>query len=104
VIAKDMKVFGPFIKPVGHTRTAIGDHPHDHNLYYSIGNPDPIGVPAGKGDIIADPLFVDPANRNFRLKENSPARNKGVKRGDTVDLDGYPLLGKTSTDIGAYEF
>ena len=104
VIAKDMKVFGPFIKPVGHTRTAIGDHPHDHNLYYSAGNPDPIGVPPGEGDVIADPLFVDSANRNFRLKENSPARNKGVKLGYTVDLDGYPLLGKTSTDIGAYEF
>jgi len=99
-----MKVFGPFIKPVGHTRTAIGDHPHDHNLYYSIGNPDPIGVPAGKGDIVADPLFADYENRNFRLKENSPARNKGVKLGYTVDLDNYPLFGKNSTDIGAYEF
>ena len=65
---------------------------------------DPIGVPPGEGDVIADPLFVDSANRNFRLKENSPARNKGVKLGYTVDLDGYPLLGKTSTDIGAYEF
>jgi hypothetical protein len=104
VIAKDMKVFGPFIKPVGHTRTAIGNHPHDHNLYYSVGNPDPIGVPAGQGDMIADPLFVDDANRNFRLKENSPARKKGVKLGYAVDLDNYPLLSKNSTDIGAYEF
>jgi hypothetical protein len=103
-----MKVFGPFVKPAGDVRVAarstIGDHPHDHNLYYSNGNPDPIGVPAGKGDIIADPLFVDYENRNFRLKENSPARNKGVKLGYMVDLDNYPLLGKNSTDIGAYEF
>ncbi|MBA3786342.1 MAG: hypothetical protein H0X15_12560 [Acidobacteria bacterium] len=104
LIAKDIKVFGPFIKPVGHVRTAIGDHPHDHNLYYSAGNPDPIGVPAGKGDIVSDPFFVDYENRNFRLKENSPARNKGVKLGYAVDLDNYSLLGKNSTDIGAYEF
>jgi hypothetical protein len=104
MIASDMKVFGPFIKPVGHVRTAIGDHPHDHNLYYSVGNPDPIGVPAGRGDIVADPLFVDSANRNFRLTKNSPARNKGVKLGYLVDLDGYPLLGKRPADIGAYEY
>ncbi len=108
VIPNDMKVFGPFVKPAGDvrvaTRSTIGDHPHDHNLYYSPGNSDPIGVPAGKGDIIADPLFVDYENRNFRLKENSPARNKGVKLGYTVDLDNYPLLGKNSTDIGTYKF
>jgi hypothetical protein len=103
-----MKVFGPFVKPAGDVRVAsrstIGEHPHDHNLYYSAGNSDPIGVPVGKGDIIADPLFVDYENRNFRLKEKSPARNKGVKLGYTIDLDNYPLLGKNSTDIGAYEF
>ncbi|MDQ3132866.1 MAG: hypothetical protein M3Q99_19120, partial [Acidobacteriota bacterium] len=108
VIPGDMKVFGPFVKPVGDvrvaTRSTIGDHPHDHNLYYSAGNPDPIGVPAGKGDIIADPLFADYENRNFRLKKNSPARNKGVKLGYNADLDNYPLLDKNSTDIGAYEF
>lgn len=104
VIAKDMKVFGPFIKPVGHVRTAIGDHPHDHNLYYSVDNPDPIGVPAGKGDVIADPLFVDYGNRNFHLTESSPARQRGVKLGYAVDLDGYPLGGTASTSIGAYEF
>lgn len=108
VIPNDMKVFGPFVKPAGDvrvaTRSTIGEHPHDHNLYYSPGNSDPIGVPAGKGDIVADPLFADYENRNFRLKENSPARNKGVRLGYTVDLDNYPLPGKNSIDIGAYEF
>lgn len=104
VIAKDMKVFGPFIKPVGHTRAAIGEQAHDHNLYFSEGNSDPIGISAGKGDIIADPLFADYENRNFRLKQNSPARNKGVKPEYAVDLDGYPLPDKKYTDIGAYRF
>ncbi|HXG55428.1 MAG TPA: hypothetical protein VNJ03_08640 [Vicinamibacterales bacterium] len=102
VIAPDMKVFGPLTRPVGHVRRAIGHHPHDHNLYYAAGNADPIGVPAGKGDIVADPMFVDPANRNFRLKANSPARRKGVPLGHALDLDGYPVP-RTPPDIGAYQ-
>lgn len=102
VMAKDLKVFGFYIKPAGHSRTAIGNHPHDHNLYFSPENSDPIGAPAGKGDIIADPLFVDYTNRNFRLKENSPAKNKGIKSGCALDLDGYPLNGRKSPNIGAY--
>ena len=102
VIARDIKVFGPLTNPVGHVRRAIGDHPHDHNPYYSPGNPDPIGVPAGRGDMVADPLFVDHANRNFRLKENSPARNTGVSQGYTVDLDGYPLPVEGPANLGAY--
>ncbi|MDQ3417479.1 MAG: hypothetical protein M3541_01625 [Acidobacteriota bacterium] len=102
MIAKDMKVFGPVADPVGHVRRAIGDHPHDHNLYYSPGNPDPIGVSAGKGDIVADPLFVDYENRNFRLRDESPARDKGVRLGSTLDLDGYRPRGTSTTDMGAY--
>ncbi|CAN5848256.1 hypothetical protein BH24BAC1_BH24BAC1_15740 [soil metagenome] len=105
VIANDMKVFGPFKKPVGHVRTAIGDHPHEHNLYYSPSNPDPIGVAPGKGDIVADPLFVDLENRNFRLKEKSPARNKGtVTAFNGSDLDGRLISKKRKPALGAFEF
>ncbi|WP_256013946.1 hypothetical protein [Desertivirga xinjiangensis] len=103
VIPKDMKVFGPYKKPIGHVRTPIGEHPHDHNLYYSPGNPDPIGISAGKGDIIANPLFADPENRNFRLTKKSPARGKGAKLGYTVDIDNYPVE-SGSPDIGAFQF
>lgn len=103
VFPKDIQVFGPYVKPVGHVRTRIGDQQHDHNLYFSPGNSNPIGIPAGKGDIIADPLFVDAANGNFRLLKNSPARNKGIKTGGYVtDLDQSALEGRP--DMGAYEY
>lgn len=107
VIPNDMKVFGPFVKPKedvrAATRSTIGEHPHDHNLYFSPGNSDPIGIPAGKGDVIADPLFADYENRNFRLTANSPARKQGVKLGYSMDLDARQLVGKNPS-IGAYEF
>ncbi len=104
VFAKDIKVFGPYIKPVGHKRTRVGEQVHDHNLYFSSGNPDPIGIAPGKGDIIGDPFFVDFGNRNFRLRENSPAINAGIKTIYKKDLDGYPVPKKGLPDIGAYEY
>jgi hypothetical protein len=46
----------------------------------------------------SDPMFVDAANRNFRLQPSSPARNVGV---DVLDLNGNG----STTDVipaGAY--
>jgi len=102
VFAKDIKVFGPYIKPVGHKRAMVGEQVHDHNLYYSPGNPDPIGIAPGKGDKIADPFFIDFENRNFRLQKKSPAINAGVKVGYAVDLDGRGIKGLP--DMGAFEY
>src|SRR5690606_30829796 len=85
VLAPDMQVFGPFKKPVGHQRTGFGEQTHDHNIYFSpdasAGKKSPeniIGLTPGKGDRVADPLFIDYKNGNYRLKENSPARSRGV--------------------------
>jgi hypothetical protein len=103
VIAKDIKVFGPYIKPVGHKRAMVGEQVHDHNLYFSFGNTNPIGIAAGKGDKIADPMFIDFGNQNFRLQQNSPAINAGVKTGYTEDLDGRSVTGNGLPDIGAFE-
>ena len=38
---------------------------------------------------------------NFRLKDNSPAVNKGTASGVTIDLDGNPR--DALPDIGCYE-
>lgn len=101
-IASDLGVFGPVKKVTGHVRVAVGEQPHSNNLYYSPGNSNPIGIPGGKGDLIADPLFADPLNRNFRLSENTPAKGKGMKLGYTRDLDGYPVSLKKPCP-GAFE-
>ena len=74
----------------------------------------------GTGNVIDDPMFMDAANRDFRLMADSPAIDAGDSRevaGEyPVDFDGnnraintevadsgVSLLG-LATDIGAYEF
>lgn len=104
VLAKDIQVFGPYVKAVGHKRTKVGDQVHDHNLYYSPGNTDPIGIAPGKGDMVADPLFIDAANGNFRLRKNSPAINRGYKTNYTTDLDGRTVGEKGLPAVGAFEY
>jgi hypothetical protein len=104
VLAEDLKAFGPVQRQVPRQRAPIGNQLHDHNLFFSPGNADPIGVVAGRGEFIADPLFVDLKNGNFRLSEQSPARNKGVPLGYRKDLDGYPVSTQRAPDLGAFQF
>lgn len=53
--------------------------------------PDYDGITPGKGDISADPLFVDAGNCNFRLRQGSPC----IDAGD-------PESGGKKIDMGAY--
>jgi hypothetical protein len=61
-------------------------------------------MPPGIGNIAYDPLFVDPANANFRLQSNSPCINSGLGAYTEIDLDGNPRVVGGASDIGAYEF
>jgi hypothetical protein len=57
------------------------------------------------GDIrIADPMYVDPATRNFHLKSGSPLIDKGANLGYTADFDGTPIPQGSAPDIGAFEY
>ena len=102
VLPKDIQVFGPLDRPVGHKRTGFGYQPHDHNLYFVPGDStaDPIGIPRGPGDRIGNPLFVDVTHEDFHLAAGSPARHGGITEGlpETVVRQ---LAGK-HPDMGAF--
>lgn len=65
--------------------------------------------PQSQGTILDNPLFVDAANGNFQLLENSPAIDAALPTSLNVDLTGMhrPLLGipggVPAPDMGAYE-
>lgn len=69
---------------------------------HSCTTPDP-GEP---GNTAGDPLFVDPAQGNYRIDTNSACFNTGLDEPwmpTAVDLDGNPRLWGDRADMGAYE-
>ncbi len=59
---------------------------------------------AGTGDVSLDPGFVDPADKDYRLRADSPAIDGGVSwSGMTSDLDGNPRPVGGGPDLGAFE-
>ena len=54
-----------------------------------------------------NPLFdtINTAQKtySFRLKDNSPAIDKGINAGINIDLDGKPRPVGSKPDLGAYE-
>jgi len=58
--------------------------------------------------INSDPQFVDPTNKNYRLKSTSPCidigNNSYIPSGITTDLDGKPRIYNGTVDLGPYEY
>lgn len=60
------------------------------------------GVP-GTGNIEADPLFVDPDNRDYHLAAGSPCIDTGTTR-EGYDIDNMPVPLGSGYDMGADEY
>lgn len=61
-------------------------------------------VAIGYRALMADPVFVDPANGDYRLAANSPCRNAGTdENGDPVDLGYVPYDGAAAVAAPGYE-
>lgn len=64
-----------------------------------------IPLPPGTGNIDSDPLFIDAASGNFRLRADSPCRDVGNNAyvQGSADLEGAPRILNGTVDMGAYE-
>lgn len=102
VLANGLQVFGG---DSVYTATRW-NQPHYNNLYYVVdgSQADPCGIQLGKGDIIADPLFIDLQNRDLHLQTGSPAVDAGVNVGQSLDFDDKMIPTGKFLDIGAYEY
>jgi hypothetical protein len=82
------------------------DQYHYNNIYHCIDGSveDPVGKPLGKGEKIADPLFLDFDRRDLHLIPGSPAVNAGAKGKTQWDYEGNKISIGKAPDIGAYEY
>jgi hypothetical protein len=112
--------WAPFISNNRGTKSKLYDIDLDHNLYWLVGNPDRArevvktlntesqdpthryghnpGNPHSEYAVVADPLFVDYENKDFRFKPDSPALKMGI-----VSLDSVGLLGEVGATAPARE-
>jgi IPT/TIG domain len=71
-----------------------------NNLFFGAG-----AAPAAlTGSISSDPLLINQAAGNFRLKPGSPAIDAGIKTPVATDFDGLPRPQGSGYDIGAFEW
>jgi hypothetical protein len=108
-----------YVKDYWWIATDIAFITHDHNLYYYINyNTNPrtqLGFTPDSSEIfpvqnpdhtwnLPDPKFIDLQNFDLNLLSTSPAIDKGLSLGFTLDYDLNPVPYGSLPDIGAYEY
>jgi hypothetical protein len=76
---------------------------HSNNQYY-LSNGTVLNFELGAGEFIADPVFVDLANQNFKLQASSPAIDAGLFLDYSRDYENDPVPVNAVPDLGAYEY
>ncbi len=88
-------------------KVGYADAPFDEDYNMFFGGQRQFQV--GSHSVVADPAFTDPAAGNLRLKATSPAIDRGVDAGITLDFDDQVMPwdgngdGLAAPDIGAFE-
>ena len=80
-----------FIRPIRLPDDVKWSNNYDYNLYWNVNSPDEVNVTGEKSmeawqaegydqhSMVAEPLFIDPENGDYRVKDNSPALKLGFK-------------------------
>ncbi len=69
-----------------------------------IASPAPAG--SAEGNLHADPMFVNSATNDYRLKRGGPCIDRGLNEawmGNAKDLDGVDRIRGGKVDMGVYE-
>lgn len=105
IVEKDIRIFN----------LGLGANPAkpgniiNNNLYFAASGTLNIGLEGpGSNPVLGDPNFVNYVTGNkpedFAIQAGSPAINKGLNLGYTVDLGGTAIPQASVPDIGAFEF
>jgi len=75
----------------------------ESRTYYDLESLQQTGF--GEHSLVADPLFTNPAEQEYTLQPDSPARDRGTREHTfTHDIRDVQRLPDGTVDIGAYEF
>ncbi len=93
--------FGNLVNCIVYGNDPAGGNYGFSTLNYCCTTPDP----GTTGNVLSDPLFVNPAAGNFRLQAASPCINAGNNAyvSTVTDLAGNPRISGGTVDMGAYE-
>lgn len=83
---------------------AVGVMYEDYTLFNGVATPTTGGVTSGPNHPTGNPLFANPAARNYRLLAGSAALDEGFNVGVLTDFEGDPRPFNLIVDLGYDEF